>query len=97
MVTESVNPVSPAPAPSPAAPSAPRTHHLSIALRPAQRAALEGFAQRYGLNQTVLIHMLIDMESDAHRLPAAILKAIRQLRTATPPAAPAPQAPLQNN
>ena len=95
MVTESVDPVSPAP--SPAAPSCPKARHLSIALHPAQRAALDGFAQRYGLNQTVLIHMLIDMESDAHRLPAAILKAIRQLRTATPPAAPAPQAPLQNN
>ena len=97
MVTESVDPVSPAPAPSPAAPSCPKARHLSIALHPAQRAALDGFAQRYGLNQTVLIHMLIDMESDAHRLPAAILKAIRQLRTATPPAAPPAQAPFQNN
>ena len=95
MVTESVAPVSPAP--SPAAPSCPKARHLSIALHPAQRAALDGFAQRYGLNQTVLIHMLIDMESDAHRLPAAILKAIRQLRTATPPAAPPAQAPFQNN
>ena len=82
---------------SPAPQTPLKSSHLSIALRPPQRAILDGFVSRYGINQTILVHMLIDMEAEAHRLPQMIVKALRLARSVKPPAAPAPLTPVQNN
>ena len=83
--------------PSPPPQSPIKTSQMNIALRPPQRAILDGFVSRYGINQTILVHMLIDMEAEAHRLPQMIVKALRSARTVKPPAAPAPLTPVQNN
>ena len=85
------------PAPSPTPQSPLKSSQMNIALRPAQRATMDEFVSRYGINQTILVHMLIDMEAEAHRLPQMIVKALRLARIVKPPAAPAPLTLVQNN
>ena len=86
-------------------PTPPReTHQVNYHLQPLQFTTLRSFSKRYGLSQNVIIHLLIDQESDTPRLPRAISKALKSIRTArpTPPATAVPSTPaapcaFQNN
>ena len=71
-----------------------QTHQVNFHLQPLQFTTLQSFSKRYGLSQTVILHLLIDQESATPRLSRAISKALKSIRLAplTPPAPAVPSA-----